>query len=169
MLLVVILFLSSYLYCFPAPYLYKLHVRYNFTDEGFLDADLFQVRGQAKGGEHCLREARSVAERRALRAFLHLRFDLPPLVSDGLAAYPTALSTVSHSDHRDARFESDYPRQFSPSEYREAATAFHFLLSRAFLALQDSRQRDFCQVVLRIPGKDLPAEIRKTVVQFSSP
>lgn len=152
--LILCLFLGA---CTPSAVVRNQYVTYNFKDEGFLSPALIQTLGQggyASGEQtvqaaraHCLSRAESAARRKLLRILVHTRFELKaPRGGDS--------------------FEKDYPAALSERDLLRAEADFAELLSRSFVAVQDARARDSCSVVLRLPGTDLPAEIRATEVTF---
>lgn len=145
--------------CAPSAAVKNQFVTYNFKDEGYLSPALIQTRGQSRYAPaeqtvqasrvHCLARAEEAARKKLLRVLLHTRFDL---------------KAEAKSD-RDS-FEKDYPAALTERDLLRAEVDFSELLARSFVAVKDARSQDTCSVVLRLPGADLPGEIRAMPVTF---
>jgi len=141
--------------CNPSEVIYKEHVVYNFTSEGFLMPDVLQAVGRADvtrldagldaGRSRCLEEALYNAKNRALRVMLHTNLYIP-----------------GGGDS----FDADYPVNFSEGEYIRANVDFSDILSKGYIALQDSRSSSSCFVVFRIMEKDLIKKIKRVDLTF---
>ena len=147
--------------CVPTPYVAQKHVRYDFRTEGFLSPHMLQTIGRAEGTEmgtrqHCLERALEIAVHKAVRVMLHTRYEIPP---------DSGVSTTPGQPAVD-EFERSYPFRFTPRDYVRALYDYDSLLHRSYLALQDSRSRLDCTVVLRIEAQDLPAQIRSVRLTF---
>lgn len=147
--------------CAPSAAVKNRYVTYNFKDEGYLSPAMIQTLGKSAYAEgeqtvqasraHCLARAELAARKRLIRILLHTRFELK---SDAKGAA------------RDS-FEKDYPAALSERDLLRAEVDFAEILSRSFIAVQDSRAAETCSVVLRLPGEDLPAEVRAIPVTFA--
>lgn len=141
--------------CSPSEIIYKEHVIYNFTSEGFLMPDVLQTIGRADvtrldagldaGRSRCLEEALYIAKNRALRVMFHTNLDIPG---------------------RGETFDADYPVIFSEREYIRGNVDFSPVLAKGYIALQDSRSSSSCVVVFRIMEKDLIQNIKKVNLTF---
>jgi len=148
--------------CRPSEVIYKEHVIYNFTSEGFLMRDVLQTVGKAEvtrldagldaGRSRCLEEALYRARNRALRIMFHTNLDIPGGNGQGIT------DTSS--------FNSDYPVEFSERDYIRANGDFSEILTKGYIALQDSRSSSNCMVVFRIMEKDLIDKIKKVNLTF---
>ena len=121
---------------------------------------LIQTRGQSRYAEaeqtvqasrvHCLGRAETAAKKKLLRVLLHTRFELK----------------AQAKSERDS-FDRDYPAALTDRDLLRAEVDFSGLLSRSFVAVKDTRSAETCSVVLRLPGVDLPGEVRAVPVTFS--
>lgn len=98
---------------------------------------------------HCLARAEEAARKKLLRILVHTRFDL-------------RANAKGDKDN----FDRDYPAALTERDLLRAEVDFGELLSRSFVAVKDTRSLDSCSVVLRLPGEDLPAEVRRIPVTF---
>lgn len=139
--------------CQTSAHLRTEYVDYEFVKEGFLAPDLIQVVARAayrparsllNAQTLCLNDAGRAARGRMLRIFLNTALD----IEEGIS-----LATA-------ATLESDYPADFSLSDYIEAEVHFDEMLNRSYIALQDLRSPEECMLVMRLKGKDLAQEIR---------
>jgi hypothetical protein len=141
--------------CKPSDVIYKEHVIYNFTSEGFLMHDVLQTIGKADvtrldagleaGRSRCLEEAFYIAKKKALRVMFHTKLNIP---GGGNT------------------FDADYPVTFSEREYIRGNADFSPVLSKGYIALQDSRSSSNCLVVFRVMEKDLVKKIKKIDMSF---
>lgn len=149
--------------CSPSKEIYREHVLYNFSEEGFLASNLVQTAGSAPLPEShtgvdgnrraCIQDALSEAKERMLTIFIHTRFRIPSRGS--------AIEGGSSE-----RFKSDYPYTFSDTDYLRAEINFLPFLDAGFVALADTRSHKECFVVFRIMQEDLAHKIRSTHVDF---
>lgn len=147
--------------CAPSAAVKNRYVTYNFKDEGFLSPAMIQTLGKSAYAEgeqtiqasraHCLARAEQEARRKLVRVLLHTRFDL---------------KADTRGSATQGTFEKDYPAALSERDLLRAEVDFAEILSRSFVAVQDSRAAESCSVVLRLPGEDLPAEVRTLPVTF---
>ncbi len=145
--------------CTPSAVVKNQFVTYNFKDEGYLSPALIQTLGQSGYAEgeqtvqasrvHCLSRAEDAARKKLLRVLLHTRFDLK----------------AQAKSERDS-FDRDYPAALTDRDLLRAEVDFAELLSRSFVAVKDARSNERCSVVLRLPGQDLPGEVRAMPVTF---
>ncbi|MDH5655368.1 MAG: hypothetical protein OEZ34_05640 [Spirochaetia bacterium] len=146
--------------CTPSDVIYKKHVVYNFTTEGFLSPGVLQTIGKAEvtrldagldaGRTRCLEEALFRAKNRAIRVMFHTNLDISGR-EGGFAV----------SD-----FDADYPVDFSERDYIRANVDFSEILNTGYIALQDSRSSSRCQIVFRIMDKSLIRKIKKVNLTF---
>lgn len=145
--------------CAPSIAVKNQYVTYNFKDEGYLSPALIQTLGESgyASGEqtvqasraHCLARAEQAARKKLLRVLVHTRFEL-------------RANAKGDKDN----FDKDYPAALTDRDLLRAEVDFGELLSRSFIAVKDTRSYETCSVVLRLPGEDLPAEVRKIPVTF---
>lgn len=155
----IVIFIVSFLFmCTPSAVIHERGVKYNLIDEGFLDQNLLQVIGRAArpsdqsmqlSKQLCLKTAKDLAEEKALRVFLHTKFRLPS----------------SYSQTRG--FDSDYGFPLTSRDLILARSTYSDLLARGYIALQDTRSKEECTLILRIEGSDLPYLIRNQEVNFT--
>ena len=148
--------------CQASSFLYRNHVTYNFTDEGFLSTHVLQTIGEseiepsaygtARDDRLCANRALNRARERALVVILHTYYDIEPIRGSSGSSTNT--------------YANDYPHEFRPSELIRAEVYFRPILERGFIALQDNRARKDCTVVFRIEGPNLPGEIRSLPVTY---
>jgi hypothetical protein len=146
-------------YCAPTEFIYKENVYHNFSEEGFLAADMVQTIGIAGVTRHeagleaartrCLEDAYLVARDRAVSIMLHTNLEIPP-----------------SSKYGSGDFESDYPFRFNQKELLLGAIDFEPILKEGFIAMQDSRSPTECTVVFRIRREKLADTIRFVTLTF---